>query len=308
MSFHLALQEIEQGGGRTGTVNSVGSNQSIPSMSISASSQSSSVNSLNETAPDSRSELDLMEGDHTVMSNNSVIHLKPVSSVVLLQHYWLWLLKLLLLLLMFCVFLKSPILRFQEEEESFSEQAAPSQPSEPQQTPAQEPRKHYRNREHFATIRTASLVRAVCYSVTDISPLIDYIRSPVLMLYKPTNRRLDTSLRTQVTREMQEHEQDSELREQMSGYKRMRRQHQKHLMALENKLKGEMDEHRLRLDKELESQRNNFTQEMEKLLKKHQASLDKDVSCHAIFIKKNKNTKQILYSKCVFFLAKDVFQ
>ncbi|XP_030293978.1 serine/threonine-protein kinase TAO1-like [Sparus aurata] len=195
-------EELEPGGGRTGTVNSVGSNQSIPSMSISASSQSSSVNSLNEAAQDSRSELDLMEGDHTVMSNSSVIHLKP------------------------------------EEEESFSgEQAATSQPSEPQQTPTQVPRKHYRNREHFATIRTASLV----------------------------------------TREMQEHEQDSELREQMSGYKRMRRQHQKHLMALENKLKGEMDEHRLRLDKELESQRNNFTQEMEKLLKKHQAALDKDL-------------------------------
>lgn len=48
-------------------------------------------------------------------------------------------------------------------------------------------------------------------------------------------------------------------------------------MALENKLKGEMDEHRLRLDKELESQRSNFTQEMEKLLKKHQAALEKDV-------------------------------
>uniref|UniRef100_A0A1A7WCS7 non-specific serine/threonine protein kinase n=1 Tax=Iconisemion striatum TaxID=60296 RepID=A0A1A7WCS7_9TELE len=195
-------EDLELGGGRTGTVNSVGSNQSIPSMSISASSQSSSVNSLNEAAQDSRSELDLMEGDHTVMSNSSVIHLKP------------------------------------EEEESLSaEQAATSQPTEPQATPAQPPRKHYRNREHFATIRTASLV----------------------------------------TREMQEHEQDSELREQMSGYKRMRRQHQKHLMALENKLKGEMDEHRLRLDKELESLRNNFTQEMEKLLKKHQAALEKDL-------------------------------
>ncbi|KAG7515882.1 serine serine/threonine-protein kinase TAO1-like [Solea senegalensis] len=195
-------EEVEPGGGRTGTVNSVGSNQSIPSMSISASSQSSSVNSLNEAAQDSRSELDLMEGDHTVMSNSSVIHLKP------------------------------------DEEESFTgEQEATSQPSEPQATPAQVPRKHCRNREHFATIRTASLV----------------------------------------TREMQEHEQDSELREQMSGYKRMRRQHQKHLMALENKLKGEMDEHRLRLDKELESQRSNFTQEMEKLLKKHQAALEKDL-------------------------------
>lgn len=33
-----------------------------------------------------------------------------------------------------------------------------------------------------------------------------------------------------------------------SGYKRMRLQHQKQLMTLENKLKSEMDEHRLRLE------------------------------------------------------------
>ena len=38
----------------------------------------------------------------------------------------------------------------------------------------------------------------------------------------------------------------------MSGYKRMRRQHQKQLIALENKLKAEMDEHRLKLQKEVE--------------------------------------------------------
>uniref|UniRef100_A0A671RYR7 non-specific serine/threonine protein kinase n=1 Tax=Sinocyclocheilus anshuiensis TaxID=1608454 RepID=A0A671RYR7_9TELE len=111
-------------------------------------------------------------------------------------------------------------------------QAAPAQPPQ---------RKHHRNREHFATIRTASLV----------------------------------------TRQMQEHEQDSELREQMSGYKRMRRQHQKHLMALENKLKAEMDEHRLRLDKELEAQRNSFAAEMEKLVKKNQASIEKDAKSFA---------------------------
>uniref|UniRef100_UPI003AAF636E serine/threonine-protein kinase TAO1 isoform X2 n=1 Tax=Centroberyx gerrardi TaxID=166262 RepID=UPI003AAF636E len=214
-------EELEPGGGRTGTVNSVGSNQSIPSMSISASSQSSSVNSLNEAAQDSRSELDLMEGDHTVMSNSSVIHLKP-------------------------------------EEESFvGEQAASGQPSEPQAPPAPAPRKHYRNREHFATIRTASLV----------------------------------------TREMQEHEQDSELREQMSGYKRMRRQHQKHLMALENKLKGEMDEHRLRLDKELESQRNAFTQEIEKLLKKHQSAMEKDLKTFANDEKKFQQHIQVQQKK-----------
>ena len=81
----------------------------------------------------------------------------------------------------------------------------------------------------------------------------------------------------QLTRQIKEHEQDSELREQILGYKRMRRQHQKQLMALENKLKAEMDEHRLRLDKELENQRNSFAQEMEKLIKKHQASMEKDV-------------------------------
>uniref|UniRef100_A0A672MHL0 non-specific serine/threonine protein kinase n=1 Tax=Sinocyclocheilus grahami TaxID=75366 RepID=A0A672MHL0_SINGR len=152
-------EEPEHGPGRTGTVSSVGSNQSIPSMSISASSQSSSVNSIPDAADD-KSDLDL-EKDHTVMSNSSVIHLKPV------------------------------------------------------------------------------------------------------------------------TRQMQEHEQDSELREQMSGYKRMRRQHQKHLMALENKLKAEMDEHRLRLDKELEAQRNSFAAEMEKLVKKNQASIEKDAKSFA---------------------------
>uniref|UniRef100_A0A671K3Z8 non-specific serine/threonine protein kinase n=1 Tax=Sinocyclocheilus anshuiensis TaxID=1608454 RepID=A0A671K3Z8_9TELE len=142
-------EESEHGPGHTGTVSSVGSNQSIPSMSISASSQSSSVNSIPDAADD-KSDHDL-EKDHTVMSNSSVIHLKPVHTFM----------------------------------------------------------------------------------------------------------------------------------EQMSGYKRMRRQHQKHLMALENKLKVEMDEHRLRLDKELEAQRNSFAAEMEKLVKKNQASIEKDAKSFA---------------------------
>uniref|UniRef100_A0A8C8HXL6 non-specific serine/threonine protein kinase n=1 Tax=Oncorhynchus tshawytscha TaxID=74940 RepID=A0A8C8HXL6_ONCTS len=81
-----------------------------------------------------------------------------------------------------------------------------------------------------------------------------------------------------VTRQIQEHEQGSALREQMSGYKRMRRQHQKQLMGLENKLKAEMDEHQLRLDKELENQRNTFGGEGDKLGKKHQAILEKEAA------------------------------
>lgn len=91
-------------------------------------------------------------------------------------------------------------------------------------------------------------------------------------------RLLSTApLLLQVTRQIQEHEQGSALREQMSGYKRMRRQHQKQLMGLENKLKAEMDEHQLKLDKELENQRNSFSSEADKLSKKHQAILEKEV-------------------------------
>lgn len=63
----------------------------------------------------------------------------------------------------------------------------------------------------------------------------------------------------------------------MSGYKRMRRQHQKQLIALENRLKAEMDEHRLRLQKELETQANNTYIELEKLAKRHVAQTDKEV-------------------------------
>uniref|UniRef100_A0A8C5ACV8 Serine/threonine-protein kinase TAO3 n=1 Tax=Gadus morhua TaxID=8049 RepID=A0A8C5ACV8_GADMO len=72
-----------------------------------------------------------------------------------------------------------------------------------------------------------------------------------------------------VTKQIHEHEQESELREQMSGYKRMRRQHQKQLIALENKLKAEMDEHRLKIQKEVETQANNAYIELEKLAKRH---------------------------------------
>uniref|UniRef100_A0A8C9T5W5 non-specific serine/threonine protein kinase n=1 Tax=Scleropages formosus TaxID=113540 RepID=A0A8C9T5W5_SCLFO len=139
----------------------------------------------------------MQEGEHTVTSNSSIIHRPTVGAGM-----GMWGTSRLSL-----------------------------QPSS-----AARRRAYYRNRDHFATIRTASLV----------------------------------------TRQIQEHEQGSALREQMSGYKRMRRQHQKQLMALENKLKAEMDEHQLRLDKELETQRNSFAAEADKLSKKHQAILEKE--------------------------------
>uniref|UniRef100_A0A671PAX3 non-specific serine/threonine protein kinase n=1 Tax=Sinocyclocheilus anshuiensis TaxID=1608454 RepID=A0A671PAX3_9TELE len=183
----------------TGTVNSMESSQSVPSMSISASSQSSSVNSLADGSDDSAEMAMMQEGEQTVTSNSSIIHRPTVHNIY-----------------------DDP---YQPEMES------------PQQASSAARRRVHRNRDHFATIRTASLV----------------------------------------TRQIQEHEQGSALREQMSGYKRMRRQHQKQLLALENKLKSEMDEHQLRLDKELETQRNNFSSEADKLSKKHQAILEKEI-------------------------------
>uniref|UniRef100_A0A8C9S3T0 Serine/threonine-protein kinase TAO3 n=1 Tax=Scleropages formosus TaxID=113540 RepID=A0A8C9S3T0_SCLFO len=89
-----------------------------------------------------------------------------------------------------------------------------------------------------------------------------------------------------VTRQIHEHEQENELREQMSGYKRMRRQHQKQLIALENKLKAEMDEHRLRLQKEVETQANNAYIELEKLAKKHAIYTEKEMKTVAADEKK----------------------
>ncbi|XP_041833486.1 serine/threonine-protein kinase TAO2-like isoform X2 [Melanotaenia boesemani] len=194
-------EEVEQYLLQTGTVNSMESSQSVPSMSISASSQSSSVNSLADASDDSSSEMAMMqEGEHTVTSNSSIIH------------------------------------RPSGQDNIYDDPYQPEM-DQPQAPSAGRRRAYYRNRDHFATIRTASLV----------------------------------------TRQIQEHEQGSALREQMSGYKRMRRQHQKQLMGLENKLKAERwNEHQLKLDKELENQRNSFSTEADKLGKKHQAILEKE--------------------------------
>uniref|UniRef100_A0A673GGZ2 non-specific serine/threonine protein kinase n=1 Tax=Sinocyclocheilus rhinocerous TaxID=307959 RepID=A0A673GGZ2_9TELE len=190
-------EDVEQYMLRMGTVNSMESSHSLPSMSISASSQSSSVNSLADGSDDSGEMAMMQEGEHTVTSNSSVLH-KPLNHDNIYDDPY--------------------------QPEVDSQQQGPSGG------------RRRRGRDHFATIRTASLV----------------------------------------TRQIQEHEQGSALREQMSRYKRMRRQHQKQLMALENKLKGEMDEHQLRLDKELETQRNSFSSEADKLSKKHQAILEKE--------------------------------
>lgn len=55
------------------------------------------------------------------------------------------------------------------------------------------------------------------------------------------------------------------MHEQMSGYKRMRREHQSALLKLEDKCKMEMESHKNQLDKEYEALLQNFSKELERL-------------------------------------------
>uniref|UniRef100_A0A671Q832 Serine/threonine-protein kinase TAO3 n=1 Tax=Sinocyclocheilus anshuiensis TaxID=1608454 RepID=A0A671Q832_9TELE len=192
-------QEEEEDGDQAGCkMNSLGSNHSIPSTSVSTGSQSSSVNSLQEVPDDSCSEL---HHDYDSTLESSTRHKK--------DHQYI------------------------PDDVPHRDHRSDLRPSSSERAQAH----NYKNRERFATIKSASLV----------------------------------------TRQIHEHEQENELREQMSGYKRMRRQHQKQLIALENKLKAEMDEHRLKLQKELETHANNAFIELEKLAKKHAIQTDKEM-------------------------------
>ncbi|MEE6503807.1 hypothetical protein FKM82_004966 [Ascaphus truei] len=197
-------EDSEHGSGSTRKMDSLGSNHSIPSMSVSTGSQSSSVNSIQEVLDDSSPDLVMMQG----YSFDSISSLVPKKDHALIS-----------------------------DEVDHRDPRPELRPTQSVQSQAL----HYRTRERFATIKSASLV----------------------------------------TRQIHEHEQENELREQMSGYKRMRRQHQKQLIALENKLKAEMDEHRLKLQKEVETHANNSSIELEKLSKRQFVGIDKEAKVAA---------------------------
>lgn len=92
-----------------------------------------------------------------------------------------------------------------------------------------------------------------------------------------------------VSKEQKEHVQENAMHEQMSGYKRMRRQHQKALIQLEEKCKQEMEEHKQKLDKEYENLLQQFSKELEKLTTKYQQEVDRklkhNLACERKFMK-----------------------
>uniref|UniRef100_A0A5S6QQ87 non-specific serine/threonine protein kinase n=1 Tax=Trichuris muris TaxID=70415 RepID=A0A5S6QQ87_TRIMR len=80
-----------------------------------------------------------------------------------------------------------------------------------------------------------------------------------------------------VAREQTEYAAENNVHEQMSGYKRMRREHQKELRQLEEKSKAEMESLKLKLDKEYDSLLAQFHKELDKLHQTHRQELDKRV-------------------------------
>lgn len=78
-----------------------------------------------------------------------------------------------------------------------------------------------------------------------------------------------------VTRQAKEHE--SALKEQMTGYKRMRRTHQKQLLQLEEKMSSDMVDLKAKLDKEYELCIQTNAKELERLLQKRQVETEKKV-------------------------------
>ncbi|KAI4455074.1 serine/threonine-protein kinase tao1-like protein [Holotrichia oblita] len=88
-----------------------------------------------------------------------------------------------------------------------------------------------------------------------------------------------------VTKQQKEHMQE-EMHEQMTGYKRMRREHQSALLKLEDKCKMEMESHKQQLDKEYEALLQQFSRELERLQAKHQQELERRAKQNAIGEKK----------------------
>ncbi|KAF2882457.1 hypothetical protein ILUMI_23682 [Ignelater luminosus] len=88
-----------------------------------------------------------------------------------------------------------------------------------------------------------------------------------------------------VTKQQKEHMQE-EMHEQMSGYKRMRREHQSALMKLEEKCKMEMESHKNQLDKEYEILLQTFSRDLEKLQVKHQQELERKLKQNQVGEKK----------------------
>lgn len=112
---------------------------------------------------------------------------------------------------------------------------------------------------NFATIRTTSIVTKqqkehmqVNIRLHTSNSLLAHKSYPNLHILPPGRKIIASHLQ-------------EEMHEQMSGYKRMRREHQSALMKLEERCKLEMEGHKIQLDKEYELLLGSFSRDLEKL-------------------------------------------
>ncbi|GBP27002.1 hypothetical protein EVAR_11235_1 [Eumeta japonica] len=76
-----------------------------------------------------------------------------------------------------------------------------------------------------------------------------------------------------VTKQQKEHMQ--EMHEQMSGYKRMRREHQAALLKLEERCKADVEAHKCQLDREYDALLQQLSRDLERLQAKHAQELER---------------------------------
>ncbi|XP_073948334.1 serine/threonine-protein kinase Tao isoform X5 [Choristoneura fumiferana] len=87
-----------------------------------------------------------------------------------------------------------------------------------------------------------------------------------------------------VTKQQKEHNQ--EMHEQMSGYKRMRREHQAALQKLEERCKADVDAHKAQLDREYDALLQQLSRDLERLQTKHAQELERKTKQNAAAEKK----------------------
>ncbi len=82
---------------------------------------------------------------------------------------------------------------------------------------------------------------------------------------------------TSIVQRQQKEHLNEDMADQMSGYKRMRRDHQASLARLEESCRQEMEKHKSLLDREYEQLLTQFSKDLERLQLKHQEDLNKKV-------------------------------
>lgn len=99
--------------------------------------------------------------------------------------------------------------------------------------------------------------------------------SPTISLISEHGANNFATIRTTsiVTKQQKEHNQ--EMHEQMSGYKRMRREHQAALLKLEERCKADVEAHKAQLDREYDSLLQQLCRELERLQTKHAQELER---------------------------------